>query len=86
MSVLVFSLVCALRAARVSANVGDAQLEILARAMVVALVGLLAADFFVSRQYSKQLWLLLALCPVILEISRTSAAAGAARARAADPL
>ena len=35
-------------------------MEIVARAMVVALVGILAADFFVSEQYGKQLWLLLA--------------------------
>ena len=31
---------------------------------------LFAAYFFVSRDYGKQLWLLLALCPVMLEIAR----------------
>ena len=49
--------------------------------LFVALVGLLAADFFVSRQYSKQLWLLLALCPVVLELSRRSVARGPDRER-----
>jgi hypothetical protein len=39
------------------------------------LVGLLAADFFGSRQYSKQLWLLLSLCPALLAISRAELAA-----------
>jgi O-antigen ligase len=86
MSVVLFSLGCALRAARAATRSGDGQLEILARAMFVALVGLLAADFFVSRQYSKQLWLLLALCPVLLELSRTTVAAGQDQARAADSL
>ena len=61
---------------------GDSQMEILSRAMFVALVGLLAADFFGSRQYSKQLWLLMALCPVMLELSRRSAAGDLAPARA----
>jgi hypothetical protein len=37
---------------------------------VVALTALFAAYFFVSRDYGKQLWLLLALCPVMLEIAR----------------
>jgi hypothetical protein len=48
---------------------------VLARAMVVVIAGLLAADFFGSRQYSKQLWLVLSLCPVLLQISRAELAA-----------
>jgi hypothetical protein len=39
--------------------------------LVVALAALLAAYFFISREYSKQFWLLLSLCPVILNILRT---------------
>lgn len=86
-SVILFSLACGVRASREAAKTGDWQLEILARAMVVALIGLLAADFFVSRQYSKQLWLLFALCPVLLELARrTRGPAGRDLARAADPL
>ena len=37
-----------------------------ARGMVVALVGILAADFFITEQYGKQLWLLLGLGPALL--------------------
>jgi multisubunit Na+/H+ antiporter MnhE subunit len=66
------------RAARYAERVGDGQMDILARSIVVALVALLAAYFFISREYSKQLWLLLALCPVLLEIVR-------ANGRSAEP-
>jgi len=44
-------------------------MELLSRAVVVALVALLAMDFFLSDQFSKQLWLLLALCPALLAIA-----------------
>jgi O-antigen ligase len=81
MAVIVFSLVCTVKAARHAERTGDRQIEILARALFVALVGLLAADFFVSRQYSKQLWLLLALCPVMLELSRGAVPRALGRAR-----
>ena len=53
-SVLLFSLVCAWRAANSAGLGGDRQLEILSRGLAVALVGLLAAYFFVSSEYSKQ--------------------------------
>ena len=45
-------------------------MEIVARAMVVALVGILAADFFITEQYGKQLWLLLGLGPALLGVAR----------------
>jgi peptidoglycan/LPS O-acetylase OafA/YrhL len=48
---------------------GDAMAEILSRALLIALLALLAADFFVSEQFQKALWLLLALCPAVLAIS-----------------
>ena len=44
-------------------------MELLSSAVVVALVSLLAMDFFLSDQFSKQLWLLLALCPALLAIA-----------------
>ena len=75
MAVIAFSLWCAARALGVASRAGDRQLDVLARAMIVVLVGLLAADFFGSRQYSKQLWLLLSLCPALLAISRAELAA-----------
>jgi O-antigen ligase len=68
--VICFAIGCAVRAARYAAEMNERQMDILARALVVALAALLAAYFFISREYSKQLWLLLALCPVMLEILR----------------
>jgi hypothetical protein len=37
--------------------------------VIVAILALLAADFFVSDEYSKQLWLLLALGPALLALA-----------------
>jgi O-antigen ligase len=74
MGVIAFSLGCALRAARCAVQAGDRQVEVLARGLVVVLAGLLAADFFGSREYDKQLWLVLSLCPAVLEISRVALA------------
>jgi O-antigen ligase len=73
MTILLFSLVCAFKAHRVAAAAGDRELDIIARATVVALVALFSAYIFVSRDYGKQLWLLLALCPVMLELARREA-------------
>lgn len=73
LTILGFSLSCAARAARRFMRQGDVPLELLARAVVVGLVGTLAADFFLSRQYSKQLWLLLALGPALLAIASSAA-------------
>jgi O-antigen ligase len=71
LAIIGFAFFCAGKAVRISTARGDRQVETLSRAMVVVLVGVLAADFFGSREYSKQFWLLLSLCPVLLEISRT---------------
>jgi O-antigen ligase len=65
-----FAFHCALKAARWFGRVGDTDMEIVARASVVALVGILAADFFITEQYGKQLWLLLGLGPALLGVAR----------------
>jgi F0F1-type ATP synthase assembly protein I len=41
----------------------------------VALIGILTADFFISEQFSKQLWLLLGLGPALLGVARSMQAA-----------
>ena len=56
-------------------------MEIVARAMVVALVGILAADFFITEQYGKQLWLLLGLGPALLRRRAAHLSGRAARSR-----
>ena len=67
------SLACALRSISEAREQGDVRLELLARALVVGLAAMLTADFFASEQYSKQLWLLLALGPATLAVTRRRA-------------
>jgi O-antigen ligase len=64
-------LACAFHAIRGFERIGDIQMEILARANLVALLGLLASLFFASDEYKKQLWLLLAMAPTMLAIARS---------------
>jgi O-antigen ligase len=64
------SLRTAAAAARSFARSGDHELELMTRAVIVATLALLAADLFISDQYSKQLWLLLALGPALLALAR----------------
>ena len=65
-----FALRCALRAARAFERRGDPAMDLLSRAVFVALIGILAADFFASEQFSKQLWLLLGLGPALLAMAQ----------------
>lgn len=74
LSIIAASIACTLRAIAFAKANGDASIEVLSRALLVGLIALLAADVFISEQYSKQLWLLLALGPVALAASRRSAA------------
>jgi hypothetical protein len=67
--IMFFPLVCALRAARLFERRGDRDMELISRAVFVGLVGILAADFFLSGQFSKQLWLLLGMGPALLAIA-----------------
>jgi len=68
-----FGLRCALRAARAFQRRGDQAMDLLSRAVFVGLIGILAADFFASEQFSKQLWLLLGLGPALLAMSQRGA-------------
>jgi O-antigen ligase len=66
-----------LRAAWVAARTferrGDRRLGALARSVIVASAGLLAALFFLSNGADSRLWVLLGLGPAMLAISRRSA-------------
>jgi O-antigen ligase len=84
LTIVVFCVRCALHAARAFAH-RDLQMEFISRAVFVAFVGMLATDFFGSREYAKELWLLLALAPALLAISR-SERYEQARERHPDPL
>lgn len=61
---------CGLRAAREFAQSGDSTMEILSRAVVISIGGMLVTDFFISDQFNKVLWIELALCPCLLAIAR----------------
>jgi O-antigen ligase len=63
---------CMLMAARNAAQTAQLELELLARGLFVATAGFLSASFFISENYSKLMWLLLALGPALLAISRRS--------------
>jgi O-antigen ligase len=70
LSVVGGCMACALRAARIAARRGDVSLEGLSRSLFLAIVGLLAAYFFISQLHSKILWGLLALAPALLSVAR----------------
>ena len=74
-AIIGFSLLCILRAARIFERLGEAPMELMSRALLVALCGVLAADFFISEEFSKQLWLLLGLGPALLAIAASSSRA-----------
>jgi len=60
---------CAIVAARRFADVGDSQLEMLARAVAVASLAMLTAAFLNSLQYQKPIWLILSLGPALLAMA-----------------
>lgn len=76
LGIIGFAVGCAARAARLFERHGDVAMEVLARALTVGLAGILAADFFLSDNFSKHLWLLLGLGPALLAIARRGAASG----------
>jgi O-antigen ligase len=73
--VIGFSLLSVARAARAFARAGDRSMELLARGLLIAMVGLLAAFFFASAIYSKQLWLLLGVCGTLPALAPKGVAA-----------
>jgi O-antigen ligase len=58
------------RAARIFERIGDAPLELISRAVLLALIAVLVSDVFVSGEYGKYMWLLLAACPALLTLAR----------------
>jgi exopolysaccharide production protein ExoQ len=78
---LALSLGYLIKAVSLFKRAGNRDLEILATALALSVVGLLAADFFLSEQYSKQLWILLALAPALYGMARREEA----RARPSAP-
>jgi O-antigen ligase len=69
-SILAFGLYAAGSATRIFARLGDASMQAIARAVFVAFAAVVAADFFGSRHYSRELWVLLGLAAAVLAIAR----------------
>jgi O-antigen ligase len=86
-AILVTCVGCAVVALRQLRRDGDERMEILARGLVVGIGGYLVTLMFISENYSKLMWILLALGPVLLAVARTQgeepepAVAGARRGR-----
>ena len=70
LAIIGFSLRCGARAARLFRERGDRDMEILARAVMLGAIGMLTANFFISQQFNKPLWLLLAVAPALLALAR----------------
>jgi O-antigen ligase len=73
LSIVGFAVASMLRAARAFAEAGDEDMDLLTRGVLLATIGILAADFFISGQLSKQLWILLGAGPALLAIAKTRA-------------
>jgi O-antigen ligase len=67
---LIGSVATAISAAPRFRRLGDAPLELLTRTMVAATVGVLTADFFLSGQYGRTLWINLGLCCALGALGR----------------
>ena len=65
-----FSLLAAAKAAHNFERSGDRDMELVARCLVLSVVAFMSADFFLSGEFSKQLWLTFALCPAVLALSQ----------------
>ena len=77
--IFVAAVAAALKAAHIFERIGDRGLELLSRCVVLALIAFLTADFFASELPSKQLWLVIALCPALLALASSQAAAASSR-------
>jgi O-antigen ligase len=68
-ALLVTAAASALRAATVFRDAGRTDLELAARCCVFAIAAYAASNFFLPNQFSKQLWLLVALGPTLLALA-----------------
>ena len=71
-----FSLISMIRASRIYRRAGNHRMQAVSLSVAVALIGNLAALFFISGEYERGLWLLLGLGPAILAMAKTAAVAG----------
>ncbi|MCB0881597.1 MAG: oligosaccharide flippase family protein [Thermoleophilia bacterium] len=85
-SILLACLLATLRAAMIFRALGDTAAEFLCRTLLAGAGGFLAANFFISGQYARDLWILMGMCVGMLGLAqgrRATAHARAARVMAA---
>jgi O-antigen ligase len=70
---LLLAVAATVRAARAFRRSGDEQMELLSRSLFAGLVGILAADFFLSGQWDRALWIIIGLALAAGSIARHSA-------------
>lgn len=71
-SLLLFSLGCGARALSNFRRSDNKRMQALTMAFVVSFFGLLVADAFASKEYARELWLLVGMGPALLAMSRST--------------
>jgi O-antigen ligase len=84
-TILLSAFTCAWRAALIFKRRDMPDMELLARCLLLALVAMMTANVFLTDDYSKQLWLIIGLCPAVLALARSERFAAAEPARPAPP-
>jgi O-antigen ligase len=79
------ALLIGIRAAKLFERLGRTDMELISRSVVLALVAVFTGDAFGPAQFGKYLWILLALCPVLLSMARREARKRTPPRRAAVP-
>lgn len=73
-AILLACLASLIRATWLFRRVGDVRMELLSRTALAGSVGLLVADFFISGQYQRTLWIVMGLCLGLYGVARRQAA------------
>jgi O-antigen ligase len=91
-SIIVAAFVLGMRAVKTFSDVGDLEMEVISRGLVIGTIGMLAAFFFISAQHAKQLPLLLGALAALSAISgraremRSMHELGISTIRSAEPI
>jgi O-antigen ligase len=72
-AILLFCVGCAIKAMKQFHRDGDERMEILSRGLIAGIGGYFVTLIFISDNYSKLLWIVFALGPVMLVIARAAA-------------